>query len=110
MMGFSRQSLAVAVAKNTSGILLLQQNEISESESGPCIRCGRCVDVCPMQLNPGPISVMVENGRYEQAERAYVMDCMECGSCAYVCPARRPLVQYFRLAKGEILKLRNAGK
>jgi len=102
MMGFSQSSLDVTVTKNTSGILLLQRSETGNYISGPCIRCGRCVDACPMRLQPGPVSVMLEAGKLDQAEDFFVMDCIECGACAYVCPAKRPLVQYFRKAKAEI--------
>ena len=63
-----------------------------------------------MRLLPGPISVLVESEKYDQAEQAFVMDCVECGACSYVCPANRPLVQHFRRAKAEINALRRAGK
>lgn len=108
MMGFSQSSLDVTVTKNTSGILLLQKSETGQYAAGPCIRCGRCVDACPMRLQPGPISVMLEAGRLDQAEQAFVSDCVECGACAYVCPAKRPLVQHFRRAKAEINMKRRA--
>lgn len=110
MMGFSQASVDVTVTKNTSGILLLQRSETGFYTSHPCIRCSRCVDVCPMRLLPGPISVLVESEKYEQAEQFFVMDCLECGACTYVCPAKRPLVQHFRRAKAEINALRRGLK
>ena len=110
MMGFAQATLDGAVAKNSSGILLLQAEETGQYTSNPCIRCGRCVDACPMRLLPGPISVLVESEKYDQAEQAFVMDCVECGACSYVCPANRPLIQHFRRAKAEINTLRRAGK
>ncbi len=110
MMGFAQATLDGAVAKNTSGILLLQAEETGQYTSNPCIRCGRCVEACPMRLLPGPISVLVESEKYDQAEQAFVMDCVECGACSYVCPANRPLIQHFRRAKAEINALRRAGK
>ncbi len=110
MMGFTQASSDVTVTKNTSGILLMQASETSMYTSNPCLRCGRCVDACPMRLQPGPISIMVESEKYDAAEHAFVMDCMECGVCTYVCPAKRPLVQHFRRAKAEIGALRRAAK
>ncbi len=110
MMGFSQADIHVPTMKNTSGVLLLQKEETLEYISGPCIRCGRCVDVCPMHLMPGSISVMIEGGQYARAERSFVMDCMECGCCAYVCPSKRPLVQHFRRAKLEIMTARKAAE
>lgn len=102
MMGFAQFSLDVSVSKNTSGILLLKGSETAQYESGPCIRCGRCVSACPMGLLPAQLGVMAENCRFDDAEQWFVMDCMECGVCTYVCPAKRPLVQHFRRAKAEI--------
>ena len=110
MMGFAQKTLDVTVTKNTSGIILLPPSEVSQYTSEACIRCGRCVEVCPMRLIPGTISLSVENNRFDLAESQYVMDCMECGSCAYVCPARRPLVQHFRRAKHEVHLRRRAKK
>ncbi len=108
MMGFAQCSLDVTVTKNTSGILLMTWSETSGYLSSPCIRCGRCVDACPMKLQPGPLSVLIESEDYAAAERSFVMDCMECGVCTYVCPAKRPLVQHFRRAKAEIQAIRRS--
>jgi electron transport complex protein RnfC len=108
MMGQAVFSLDTPVMKSTSGILLLTPAEVSQYSSHPCIRCGRCVDACPMQLMAGTLSVETENERYDLAEGDHVLDCIECGCCAYVCPANRPLVQHFRRAKQEVLALRRA--
>ncbi len=102
MMGFALKSLDVPVMKNTSGILLLAPEEVSQFTSEPCIRCGRCVVACPMNLIPATISLAVENEKFGISEEYHAMDCMECGCCAYVCPAHRPLVQQFKRAKMEI--------
>lgn len=102
MMGIAQSSLDVTVMKNTSGILLIASDEVSQYTSEPCIRCGRCVDCCPMQILPATISQAVENKRFDWAEKLNVMACIECGSCSYSCPSHRPLNQHFKRAKVEI--------
>lgn len=108
MMGQAVYSLDLPVVKSTSGILLLAPAEVAQYTSHPCIRCGRCVDVCPMNLMAGTLSVEIENERYDLAEADHAMDCIECGCCAFACPANRPLVQHLRRAKQEILASRRA--
>ena len=104
MMGFAQKSFAVPVAKNTSGILLLPAKLSVNYEASGCIRCGRCVQGCPMHLMPCLLSTAIEADRFDLAFQNHVMDCMECGSCAYVCPDHRPLVQNIRRAKAELRK------
>lgn len=108
MMGMSVYSLDIPVVKATSGILMLAGSEIHQFTSEACIRCGRCVDTCPMALLPGTLSVQIENEDFEQAEMTHATDCIECGCCAYVCPANRPLVQHLKRAKAEIIARRRA--
>jgi electron transport complex protein RnfC len=111
MMGFAQKSFQVPVAKNTSGILLLPFRLAVNYEASGCIRCGRCVQGCPMHLMPCLLSTAIEADRFDLAFQNHVMDCMECGSCAYVCPDHRPLVQNIRRAKAELRKqLANKGK
>ncbi len=103
MMGFAQWTLDVPVTKGTSGILVLTEDEyVASDEYFPCIRCGRCVDVCPIGLNPSMLSILSEKGFYEEAKEYNLFDCFECGSCAYVCPAKRPMVQFMRLAKSQV--------
>ncbi|MEI6890594.1 MAG: electron transport complex subunit RsxC [Pontiella sp.] len=102
MMGIAQSSLGVTTMKNTSGILLIAKDEVSLYTEEPCIRCGRCVDCCPMEILPATISQAVENGRFDWAEKLNVMACIECGSCSYSCPSHRPLNQHFKRAKIEI--------
>ena len=104
MMGFAQRSLGVPIAKNTSGILLLTREEALRHRSTSCIRCGRCLQGCPMHLSPCLLATAIENGRWDLAAQNHVMDCIECGACAYVCPAHRPLVQLMRSAKMELRK------
>ncbi|MBR7156589.1 MAG: electron transport complex subunit RsxC [Lentisphaeria bacterium] len=110
MMGFAQRSFAVPVSKNTSGILLLPEKLSVNYEASGCIRCGRCVQGCPMHLMPCHLSTAIEAGRFDLAAQNHVMDCMECGSCAYVCPDHRPLVQNIRRAKAEIRLLSSREK
>ena len=103
MMGFAQWTLDVPVVKGTSGILVLEQQEyVSSDDYSACIRCGRCIDVCPMGLNPSMLSILSEKGFFEEAKEYNLFDCFECGSCAYVCPAKRPMVQFMRLAKSQV--------
>lgn len=104
MMGFAVSSLDIPVTKTCSGILFLTRDEIDEQPYGPCIRCGWCVEACPMGLSPNEIGLYVEAGRAADTAPFGVFDCFECGSCAFVCPAKRPLVQFIRLAKQKARK------
>ncbi|MBI4823392.1 MAG: electron transport complex subunit RsxC [Nitrospirae bacterium] len=100
MMGFALYNLDVPVTKGTSGILVMTEKEVIHVDVyKPCIRCGRCVDICPMGLMPSMLSVLSEAGHYEETKDYNLWDCFECGSCAYVCPSNRPIVQFVRLAK-----------
>jgi electron transport complex protein RnfC len=99
MMGFAISSLDIPVMKTTSAILFLSEDEIDTRPHSQCIRCGWCLDACPMGLEPKEIGIYVEANRAEDTAQFGVFDCFECGSCSYVCPAKRPLVQFVRLAK-----------
>ncbi len=99
MMGISQERLDVPVIKGTSGILALSKKEVQINEIKSCIRCGACVEGCPMGLMPQMISIAVQRARLDIIKQYSVKDCIECGCCAYLCPAKRPLVQYIKLAK-----------
>jgi Na+-translocating ferredoxin:NAD+ oxidoreductase subunit C len=95
------------VIKGTSGILVLNEEDLDKSrQSLECIRCGKCVKNCPMNLYPNLISKYAEKGMVEQAEKVFAMDCFECGCCAFNCPSHIPLVHWIRFAKSEIMKRR----
>ncbi len=110
MMGIAQHTVEVPVVKGTSGILLLGESEVIRAEPGPCLRCGRCVDHCPMRLVPNEIARMVEKGKLERAEEYGVFDCMECGVCAYVCPSKIKHVHLMKQGKAEILARRRKQK
>ena len=103
MMGLSQYTLKVPVIKGTSGILLLTAKEAAFPEVSPCIRCSRCIGVCPIHLMPLSISAAALNRDYDRCETLHALDCIECGCCSYSCPAVRPLLQSIRVAKREII-------
>lgn len=102
MMGKALASLDIPVTKGTSGIILIRETESQRRESGPCIRCSKCISACPMGLEPYLLMTVTEKELYERAEKDRIMDCMECGSCSYICPANRPLLDYIRLGKANV--------
>jgi electron transport complex protein RnfC len=103
MMGFAQWGLDVPVVKGTSGILVLTEDDYKPSEEYfACIRCGRCIDVCPMGLNPSMLSILSEKEHFEETKEYNLFDCFECGCCAFVCPSNRPMVQFMRLAKSQV--------
>jgi electron transport complex protein RnfC len=106
MMGMGQFTLDVPLIKGTSGILCLRESEVDEFLAGPCIRCGNCVDACPMGLVPSMLGLQAERGRFADMDAYHLLDCIECGSCAYVCPSHRPLVQLFRRGKSELRQLK----
>ena len=102
MMGPAVSSLDVPVTKGVSGILVLTEAEVAarRRETYPCIKCGQCVQACPLYLNPSLLGALARKGEYQaMEEKFHLNDCFECGCCAYVCPSSIPLVQHFRMAK-----------
>ncbi len=106
MMGKAISELSAPTVKTTSAILLMSKKESSRKEETNCLRCGKCVTVCPMGLEPIKISQLAENRLWEETEKAFAMDCIECGSCLYTCPAGRPLLDLIRVSKNHIGELR----
>lgn len=101
MMGAAIASLDVPLTKGVTGVLVLTSRELNGHHPiYPCIKCGKCVDACPMHLNPSRLGMLARKERYEEMDTDFhLTDCFECGCCAYVCPAHIPLVQYFRISK-----------
>lgn len=106
MMGVAVSNLDISIVKGTSGIVVFTEREVARSEKVyPCIKCGACVDACPLSLNPSKLGILAKFEAYEQmASNYHLMDCFECGSCSFVCPSHIPLVQYFRLSKSIVRK------
>ena len=102
MMGKALATPDVPVTKGTSGILILSEKEAKRQEYMECIRCGRCVSVCPMGLEPYLLMTASEKHLFDRAENERVLDCTECGSCSYTCPSSRPLLDYIRYGKGKV--------
>lgn len=110
MMGRPINSGKVPVTKGTSVICLLGDEEAAQRERYDCIRCSKCIDVCPIHLQPILISVAYERNQIDKAEALGAMDCIECGNCAYICPSNVPLLENIRKAKAEIRKKQEAEK
>jgi len=99
MMGVAQSSLAVPVVKATSGIVCLTADSSIEKQEYPCIKCGGCARVCPMNLMPTRLARLAQFEKWDEAEQYGIVNCIECGSCAFVCPAGIPLVQHIRIGK-----------
>ena len=109
MMGAAVPSLDISITKGTSGVVVFTDTEAERTHRHvyPCIRCGYCVDACPIFLNPSQLGLLARNEDYEQmADEFHLMDCFECGSCSFVCPSHIPLVQMFRVSKSAVRKAR----
>jgi electron transport complex protein RnfC len=102
MMGSAASSLDISITKGTSGVVAFTDTEAERTHRKvyPCIRCGYCVDACPILLNPSQLGLLAQNQEHDRmVEEFHLMDCFECGSCSFVCPSHIPLVQRFRVAK-----------
>ena len=102
MMGLAQYTLDVPVIKGTSGVIVFGKEEAQAYASQPCIRCGRCIQACPVRLNPSAITQAIEKEKFDQAREYNVLDCIECGICSYVCPANRDVVGLVKLAKQKL--------
>jgi electron transport complex protein RnfC len=100
MMGAAAASLDTPVTKGTGAVLVLDERATKNDDIMPCIKCGKCLQACPINLNPCELGQLAAKRRYDVMEEQYHLnDCFECGCCSYVCPSNIPLVQYFRIAK-----------
>ncbi len=110
MMGNAIFNTDVPVVKGTGAVIALTEKEIKSTEATVCIRCGRCVDACPMHLQPLMLRAYSIKNDYAMLKKYNILDCMECGACAYICPGRQAPVQYIRNAKPKVLELVKKGE
>jgi len=110
MMGFALPSLDATMGKGSSGLVLMNEKLARLNEEGNCLRCARCVDVCPMNLVPSMIAAAVKYKNLDMAVQAGLNDCMKCGSCAFVCPAQIKLVQWIDTGKIRFAEAQRAKK
>nr|MBQ4320182.1 electron transport complex subunit RsxC [Clostridia bacterium] len=107
MMGSAQWDIDTPVIKGTNGIIALSKKQTETiPETAACIRCGRCVGVCPMHLMPTYFAAYAAAGELEMCEKFDVMSCVECGACSYVCPGSVPIVQYNRMAKAKLREMK----
>jgi len=105
MMGQAASSLDISITKGTSGVTAFTDSQAERTHRPvyPCIRCGYCVDACPIFLDPSSLGLLARNEEYgRMKDEFHLMDCFECGSCSFVCPSHIPLVQQFRFAKAAV--------
>lgn len=107
MMGIAQPTTGNPVEKASNCILVQDETEAIPADISPCIRCSRCVDVCPVNLLPLYIHKFSLNENLDKAEEYRIMDCIECGSCSYICPSKRPLVEAIRFGKRQIRQAGN---
>jgi electron transport complex protein RnfC len=105
MMGKAIINTEVPVVKGMSGVVLFSEEESLREQTRPCIRCAKCLSVCPLSLEPYLLMTLSEKSLFEKAEKARITDCMECGCCSFTCPAGRPLLDYIRLGKSAVIKM-----
>lgn len=99
MMGRAMSTLEAPLVKGSGGVLVVPEADSERGEVQPCVRCCRCVAVCPMSLEPYLLQILGEFDRPQEAKEAGVLNCMECGCCSYICPSNRPIVDFIRLSK-----------
>lgn len=105
MMGIAQYTMDIPITKGTSGIVFMTEEEISKTAESVCIRCGKCLEVCPMGLVPTALMNRVKKEYFSEAKAMGIENCFECGACAYACPAKIPLLDYMKYGKAKILNV-----
>lgn len=111
MMGKAMPNLSVPVTKGSSCLLVMSENDALRKEQINCIRCGKCIEACPMGLEPFLLMNLAEESDLNGLEKEHIMDCIECGCCTYSCPSCRPLIDYLKMGKlrtGEMIRARRS--
>lgn len=108
MMGKAVSSAEIPVAKGTSGVLMLLEEDTKRRPMRNCVRCAKCVGACPMGLNPAFLMRDTVFKDWDALEANHIYDCIECGSCSFICPANRPLLDHIRMGKGRVMAIRRA--
>lgn len=102
MMGVSLDSMEYPILKGTGGVLFLSKSAVDDEDERECIKCGRCVDTCPMNLLPLEYARRVRRNQFDRLNEVFINDCIECGSCEYGCPAKIPIVHYIKRGKAYV--------
>lgn len=102
MMGKAISNLEAYTAKGMSSLLFMNDEESARKEAQPCLRCGKCVSVCPMGLEPYMLHTFTDLKRWDDAESYGIMNCIECGSCSFICPSNRPILDMIRVGKAKV--------
>ena len=110
MMGKAISNLDAPTTKGASSVLVMDESESRRGPESNCIRCGKCINACPMGLEPYLFSLLVKNGRTEEAREHNILDCIECGCCFFSCPANKPLTDEIRLGKNRVRAMMAAKK
>ena len=110
MMGKAVSNLDAPTTKGASSVLVMDEAEARRAPESNCIRCGKCMNACPMGLAPYLFSALVKNGRIEEAKENNILDCIECGCCFFSCPANKPLTDEIRLGKNKVRAMMAAQK
>jgi electron transport complex protein RnfC len=108
MMGAAIASLDTPIVKGTTGVIVLAREQTRVEATYPCIHCGRCLDACPVFLNPSLMGDYARMQRHDEMEALHLADCMLCGSCSYVCPSNIPLAQMFQASKSALRRIKAA--
>ncbi|MBQ5864675.1 MAG: 4Fe-4S dicluster domain-containing protein, partial [Bacteroidales bacterium] len=105
MMGKAIANLDAPTLKGSSSVLFLTEEQTKRKEESNCIRCGKCIEACPMGLEPYLLNKLAKAGRMDDLEENKIYDCIECGCCLFTCPAYVPLLDTIRLAKANVMKI-----